>query len=189
MFRDRCAHKYFRLAVDEPNMELAKELFAVARRCQELADKNRSLTKLADRVSFLSDDIDHLRFPIGARPNCWDEGFETGLPRAIRLNAGRIRNIESRRKLERSADDIETLEGRNRLIREELDRLVVPNRDNKHWAEWIQDYEAEKERQEECFCCGVGCHMCDRCRVDRNKPSPFFRDDNDLGTITAVRVV
>ena len=189
MFRDRYAYKYFRLAVDEPNMELAKEFFAVARRCQELADKNRSLIKLADRASYLLEDMGRLSFPIRARPNCWNEDFQTGFPSGLRLNAVRVRSFESRRQLERSADDIETLEGRNRLIREKLDRLVDQNRDDQQWVDWIAAYKAEKERQGECFCCGMGCHTCDRCRVDRNKPSPFLRYQNEEGTIAVAQVV
>ena len=175
--------------MDEPDIIVAKEFFAVARRCQELADKNLRLIKLAERVSFLSDDIERLRFPIGLRPSSWDEGFETGLPRALRFNARMIGSFENRRKLERSADDIETLEGRNRLIREKLDRLASQNSDHKQWADWIVAYEAEKERQGECSCCGMGCHMCNRCRIDRNKPSPFFRDQNEERMIAVAQVV
>jgi hypothetical protein len=166
MIIDRTPRKYLELALEEESLEVAKEIFALARRCHELVVKNRRLKQLSDRVQLMinSDDLDGLT-PTTQMPRNWNRGFETGFVSYLRCVAARsVQNYESRRKLERGADDILFLEVRNRAMRRQLDNIASLYSGDERFSPWVDDYESEKRRQSECECCGMGCHTCPTCR-------------------------
>ncbi len=174
MLNERVARKYLRLALGESSVEVAKEIFAVALRCRELERKNRRLIKFAGRAEIMSNEHNReWRRTLGRAPQTWEQEFETGWATYLRRTAQLICNFESRRKIERAAEAVFELEVRNKALRETLDQIMRSHKDEMSWREWIESYRAEKEEQDECGCCGMGCHMCGRCREYHNKRPPF----------------
>ena len=72
-----------------------------------------------------------------------------------------------------AAEDVFLLEARNKVLRESLRQVTGNHEGERSWGEWNESYWAEVEEQNECGCCGVGCHTCPLCREYYDRRSAF----------------
>lgn len=181
--------KYLESALQERSLAVATAFFTLARRYQELADKNVRLRKLVDRAEYMDDGETGTRnLRHSGTPHNWTERFETGGASYFRGLATSISDFEARRKLERGARDVFRLEARNRIYRDCLNRVAARYEGDERWQPWLSEYKAEMLTQNECACCGMGCCTCEMCREYRERHTQFLDGGQEEETATEVVV-
>ena len=165
--------RYAQAACNTSCMEMAKEIFDVFLRCRELEKKNPILTEFVGSVNAGSVPDDSQSGFSNYGGGMWIDGFQTGWAEYLQRVAVSIQDESKRAVFENAASDIFELETKNRKLRQQLDHAACRDQEMAQRSDWKEAYLAERDLQDECQCCRLGCHMCDRCRPYHYKQSPF----------------
>lgn len=152
-------------AAEQNDPAVAQELFGVAWRIGQLLRKNERLESLiaAAPDGFAASLNETLR-TLPARPQTWEDGFETHCVVYMKAVA-RSLSDPARGQVADSAGWIDSLEARNRVLREVLRHSDAPTRAHSEMQEWRNEVSAEIREQGECSC-GCRCHLCKKCFAD-----------------------
>ena len=158
---------YLKMAFDQSDPDLAKELFFVAWRCRQLEEKNKRLLRLIE-------DANEQSAAPKAQPvvlvsdaaEFYADEFETYQVQYLRAVAKSAPGESGAQHLADGADDLCQLENRNRAIREALNDYRYTGNRTELLSEWNEAVGTEITNQNECYCEGRGDTLsrCPNCR-------------------------
>ena len=149
----RVTLQYYReLARDEPCSSAAQDYMWIARRCNDLIEKNKRLSYLYSQIDELppTECADNL-IAVKELPDAWCGNHPPQIEH-IRRVALRARNPRANWVLMQAAEDVMRLMARNRALRDALDRYEWANKERTQWLDWVLAYQREVEQQAECYC-------------------------------------
>jgi len=159
--------RYLKMALDQSDPDLAKELFFVAWRCRRLEEKNRRLLRLIEDANeqFATPEAKPVVL-VSDAAEYYADGFATYQVQYLRAVAKSAPGESGALHLADGADDLSQLENRNRAIREALNGYRYTGNRTDLLSEWNKAVQHEIANQNECSCAGVddGFHMCPNCQ-------------------------